>query len=221
MKSKCKMEILGYGIDFDNTELKRLFQDMAESRRIRGKKMIKKLQSLGLNIQWDNILAIKSKGVIGRPHFAQALIKLGYCSSKRDAFNRYLDRGKPGYVPRYKLFADEIVEIIHRANGVAILAHPFLSYKNMAQFQGDLRLLLDAGLDGVELYYDYSNHFKDSSPNPSDFQAVHTYLESLVAQYNLITTGGTDWHGHPSTTIRSVSIPSECMDYFLAQSSTK
>ena len=163
MTSECKMEILAYGIEFDNTELKKLFQDMDKSRRIRGKNMIKKLQSLGLNIQWNDILAIKSKGVIGRPHFAQALTKLGYCSSKRDAFNRYLNRGKPGYIPRHKLFADEIVKIIHQANGVAILAHPFLSYKNMAQFQDDLRLLLDAGLDGVELYYNYSHHFKYSS----------------------------------------------------------
>ena len=91
----------------------------------------------------------------------------------------------------------------------------------MVQFQDDLRLLLDAGLHGVELYYDYSRHFKNSSPNPSDFQAVHNYLESLVAQYNLITTGGTDWHGDPSTIIGSVSIPSDSIDYFIARISAK
>ncbi|MBO6303983.1 MAG: PHP domain-containing protein [Selenomonadaceae bacterium] len=176
---KHEVHILGYNVDIFNEELIESLNEVAESRWTRFSEIIKKLNAEGYEISETEVLTIAgSSKSISRSHIARALVKKGIFKGIRDAFNEVLERGKPCYVPHFRLSAEKILSIIHSAGGIAVLAHPKLIYDDKL-----VEELLDMGMDGIEAYY----------PEHSDMDTAK--FINMAKKRNLIITGGSDYHG--------------------------
>lgn len=173
-----EIHVLGYLIDPKHEEFSLKLKALQGDRLQRIKGMIKKLNNMNLNINLDRVLQLSAGGAVGRPHLAQAMLEKGYVKSLQEAFATYIGSGKPAYVPREKLTPEEAIQLIQRAKGVAVLAHPGLSKVDFL-----LPDLIKAGLKGLEVWH--RNH--------SPLMTEH-YLK-LTKKYNLIPTGGSDYHG--------------------------
>ena len=171
--------ILGYFIDYKNRELLDTLLRLRQSREGRAQGMIAKLNDLGIHLDWQRVQEIAGDSSMGRPHIAQALLEKGYITSFKEAFDKYIGREGPAYVEREKITQVETVELILRADGLPVLAHPF----TIDDPEEMIIKLKAAGLVGIEAYYkDYTS------------EQIKT-LVSLANQYHLLTTGGTDYHG--------------------------
>jgi 3',5'-nucleoside bisphosphate phosphatase len=178
-----EVHVLGYFLDYHHKELLDRLNGMRESRQSRAKKMVDKLAALGMPLDWKRVQEIAGDGTIGRPHIAQALLEKGFISTIREAFDKYIAWGGPAYVERDKMTPAEAVELILRAGGIPVLAHPFVS-KDPENLMSRLK---QSGLIGIEAYY---GEYK-----PEDVKK----LVGLAEKYHLITTGGSDYHGLDET----------------------
>jgi predicted metal-dependent phosphoesterase TrpH len=174
-----EVHILGYFIDRDNSDLLQALATLAQQRIERIQRMAAKLTDTGVPVAWDDVLAAAGSGTIGRVHLANVLITHGRATSVIDAFDRYLAPGRPGYVPRQKFEPETAVEILLRAGGVPVLAHPF----STGDIEGILARLVPAGLKGMEVYYG------EYTP------ARREELRGIAERWQLIPTGGSDFHG--------------------------
>jgi predicted metal-dependent phosphoesterase TrpH len=173
-----EVHVLGYFIDCTDRKLANALQELRESRLGRAQKMITKLGSLGMDIEWQRVRELAQGGSVCRPHIAQALFEKGYVSSEKDAFDKYIGHNGPAYVERYKLLPVEAVKLVVDARGLPVLAHP-------ADISDLNRLVLElkaAGLVGIEVYY------KDYGPE------IIAGLLKVAKRHNLVPTGGTDYH---------------------------
>jgi predicted metal-dependent phosphoesterase TrpH len=178
------MHILGYLMRLDDDSFRRTLTVVQEARANRNVEIIKRLQDVGVDISYDEVLKVSGGGQVGRPHIAQVLVRKRVVQSIDEAFNKLLKKGRPTYVERYRLLPVEATQTILGAGGVPVLAHPFtLNTKT----EGDLdRLIADlkqAGLKGVEAYY------------PSHGPELTARYERLAHRHGLLVTGGTDFHG--------------------------
>ncbi len=198
--------ILGYFLDYNDHELQIALEKMRNSRWERARKMVARLEDLGCQIKWERVREIAGAASVGRPHIARALMEKGYIESFNDAFTRYIGRDGPAYVERDKMTPVQAAELILRAKGLPVLAHP-LTVPDPEAMVIELKA---AGLTGIEVYY------KDYSRDDID------RLLRLSDQYGLVSTGGTDYHGlEPDTDIDigGVDVPAECVEqlFTLAQ----
>lgn len=182
------MHILGFFVSasggWKKEPLRRRLFELQEARRLRNPKITKKLQEQGLEITHEEVVAASGGGQVGRPHFAKVLVQKGYVGSMEEAFEKYLKRGAPGYVEKFRFSPKEAIAMIHQAGGLAVLAHPFTLGLPSQESEKDLMTgLTRAGLDGIEVYY--------STYTPAD--TLH-YLK-LCESYGLLPTGGSDFHG--------------------------
>jgi len=195
--------VLGYFIDFTDRELNIALEHLRDSRRLRAKKMIAKLDKLGVHIKWERVQEIAGDGTIGRPHLAQAMLEKGYIAANQEAFTRYIGKGGPAHVEREKITPTGAVELILHANGLPVLAHPF----TINDAETMIIELKQAGLVGIETYY-------------KDYDAGQiAELVRLANKHNLITTGGTDFHGIDEareTVIGGFDVPMESAEQLIA-----
>ena len=181
---KGTMHILGFFIDPQAGSLRKQLNQLQEGRRQRNPRIVKKLQSLGLDITYDEVVEASGGGQVGRPHFAKVLIQKGYVSSIEEAFEKFLKKGAPGYMEKFGFSPQKSIELIHQAGGVAVIAHPFtLGLSTSEMEQGVMSDLKRAGLDGIEVYY--------SKNSPRD--TLH-YMR-LCDNFELLPSGGSDFHG--------------------------
>ena len=174
-----EVHILGYFIDPADRSLAEALAQFRDAREGRARRMVERLTTAGTPVRYARVAEIAGEGSIGRPHVARALVEAGHAVSINDAFERYLVRGRPCYVERYRLHPTEAVRLVRAAGGVAVLAHPH----SVVDLDALLPELLAAGLGGIECYYgDYD-----------DLQQRE--LVALAARHSLVPTGGTDFHG--------------------------
>lgn len=173
------IHIIGYYIDYKNGKLIDWLNIFKNGRLERAKKMIEKLKSLGICIEFSRVLELAKDGSIGRPHFAQALVENGYAKDIQDSFNKFLAADKPAFVQRPKLTPQEAFRLILDIGGVPVLAHP-------ATLNHDTLIpqLKEQGLTGIEVW-----HCKHT---PQD---VDRYKQ-LAKKLALLITGGSDYHGN-------------------------
>ena len=200
--SNGEVHVLGYFIDYTNQELKVALERFRSSRRLRAQGIIARLADLGIHIDWQRVQELATGSSIGRPHIAQAMLEKGYITSLPEAFTRYLGQGRPAHVEREKMTPVEAVELIMRADGLPVLAHPFTTNEPEAM----VIELKAAGLVGVEAY------FHDLSADEIKS------LVRLADRYNLIATGGTDYHGldDSEAMLGSVDVPMEAAERLIA-----
>lgn len=195
--------ILGYFIDYTDPALEKALEKFRESSLGRGRGMVAKLNTLGINIDWARVQAIAGDGAIGRPHIARAMLEKGYIATFEEAFDKYIGHGGPAYVEREKMTPEEAVALVVRSRGLPVLAHPFTVKKPEAI----VKSLKAAGLVGIEAYY------KDNTP-----QATAATLK-LAQKYGLIATGGTDYHGIGNSTevmLGGVEVPMKAAERLIA-----
>lgn len=173
-----EVHLLGYFFNYKSPKITNLTTNLRKARVERGIKIIEKLNELDVKIDIEDVLKYTDKNYIGRPHIGKALVDNKYVSTIDEAFSKYLEKGKPGYVKRYKLKIDEVIKLIHDEKGLVSLAHPgLIDNKEIINY------CIEAGIDGIEVI-----HPKHTDEDISRFS-------SLADKYNLIKTGGSDWHG--------------------------
>lgn len=185
-------DILGYGIDPTNSDLLDTMNRLKEARIDQKSRQVERLQSYGLHVPVDEVLALAG-GVPGRPHIAQIALKYNpqEFTSLSDVFQKYLasDAENPTHVPRsFILGVIEAIELTHVAGGKAVLAHPGI-YRRIRSLEESLARLVDVGLDGLEIQYPYAPEGRDSTDRP-----IACFAE-LAARFGLFQTGGSDYHG--------------------------
>ncbi len=184
------MHILGYGIDPQSATRRDLTRRLLEGRDNRNPQIIAKLQNLGVSITMEEVEQEARKGkpdkplIIGRPHIAAILMRKGYVSSIKQAFDKYLAPGGLAYFDKERLTARQALEMIHESGGLPVLAHPIqLRTENDAQLERIIKDLLDLGLAGMEVIH-------------SDHNAALIEKYSAIAdRFGLLKTGGSDFHG--------------------------
>src|SRR6185369_15006234 len=175
-------------------ELETRLVELREMRRTRAQRIVTRLNELGVRIEFAAVLEQAGAGAIGRPHVARALIAEGWAADFRDAFDRYLGAGRPAFVAKDKLGVSEAIGLIHRAGGLAVLAHPA---------QGGTReriaTFVEQGIDGVEVRH------------PSHSSEDIARLGALVDHFGLVPSGGSDWHGAAEgpRTLGMMRVPAE------------
>lgn len=204
--SEGECHILGYFLDHSSPTLLRTLVRVQASRRERGRRMVEQLRALGVPVSWELVQEVAGEGTITRTHIAEALLNVGAVGTRQQAFERYIGRGGPAYVPRYKLSPEEAIALIRETHGVPVLAHPTFvdPHRDWGTDQPRfpawpfLERLREAGLLGLEAYYgEYS----------ADLAAR---LADLAKRYGLIRTGGSDFHGDAETpALGSVAVPPE------------
>ncbi|MBT9153889.1 MAG: 5'-3' exoribonuclease [Firmicutes bacterium] len=172
------VHILGYWISASHRELSDLMLKLRANRASRMARIVARLGELGLTISLSEVNAQSDQDgySLGRPHIARALVARGYVRSMSEAFDLYLERGRPAYVPRYKLSPQEAIGAIVRSGGVAVWAHP-------GHLASQLLLpMVQAGLAGMEVYH------------PQHDTRQEQALLRLAKYYELVVTAGSDAH---------------------------
>jgi hypothetical protein len=198
-----EVHMLGYFVDHTDPGLLAALAGLRNSRRERAQAMIARLGELGLHIDWQRVQQIAGVGSVGRPHIAQAILEKGYVASFKEVFTSYLGFGGPAYVERQKMTPQEAIALIIKAGGLPVLAHPTTVSDPEKMIAG----LKAAGLVGIEVYY---NNYTDEQRNG---------LTRLAAKYDLIATGGSDYHGlgEDETMLGEASVPPQSAEQLIAR----
>lgn len=213
LSAECQrgtMHILGYFMDHTNDVLLEKINTVREGREERNHEILKKLNKLGYVIMWSDVENEAGADVVGRPHFAEALVKRGHVKSRKAAFDLLLAKGRPAYVERYRYTAKECIDLIHQAGGVSVLAHPATIYMPEDQLKGLVRGLAEFGLGGIEAYY--------AEHHPENIERFKGWAQ----EFGLICTGGTDYHGGNTPDLRlgcgfgQLCVPDEALDHLKA-----
>ncbi len=173
------VHILALFVDEKNDRFNSRLAERQQIRRRRGELMAEKLIEAGYALDLDAIREDVGDGVWGRPHLARALIRAGHASSNDDAFNRFLGREHPWYVPSTKWSAPDVLEAIREAGGVSSLAHA-IWYRDPAAL---IRALAAEGLDALEVFH------------PDHGPEEEALYGRLAREEKLLVTAGSDFHG--------------------------
>lgn len=195
-----EVHVLGYFPEYERPAFQAVLTVLRDARERRGQRMVELLNEQGINVEWDRVRHI-AQGSVGRPHVAKALLEAGYVQTIGEAFDKYIGKNCYAYVPRYRLTPEDAVHLIASANGLPVIAHP-IELPGLADLRQWLPALCAAGMVGLETYY--------GPYTVADEQA----LRALADEYNLIPTGGTDFHGpgiHP-TPLGGRPVPPEAVE---------
>jgi 3',5'-nucleoside bisphosphate phosphatase len=182
-----EVHVLGYFLEYERPAFQATLRTLRDARISRGQRMVELLNEQGVHVAWERVREI-AQGSVGRPHVAKALLEAGYVQTIGEAFDKYIGNGKSAYVPRYKLTPVDAVRLIDSANGLPTVAHP-ITLPGLQELRNWLPELCSVGLVGLETYY-----------GPYTNEQVQSLL-ALADEFDLIPTGGTDFHGpgiHPT-----------------------
>ena len=164
---------------------------MQSWREERNRSIVEKLRSYHVPVTYEELVGLAGSNNVGRPHFAHWLIENGYAHSVGDAFQQFLTPGALTFTERKTYDIKGSIDLIRSAGGIAVLAHPkALHIFSDDDFEKFLKDMVDKGLEGIEVYC--SVHL------PADIRRY----ERMAQKYNLIMTGGTDFHGKMKPDIR-------------------
>ncbi|MDP3149517.1 MAG: PHP domain-containing protein [Ignavibacteria bacterium] len=171
------LHILGYFVDIEDEKFKKYLSLFKSERIKRAERIIKKLNNLGFEITIEDVLSLSETSVVGRPHIADTLVKLGIVKSFYEAFQKFLGNNAPAYEKKYYVSPQNVIKIIHDAGGIAIIAHPG------ALPEETIGNLIKDDIDGFEIYH------------PAHSSEQMKYYEGITNNYFLYGTGGSDFHG--------------------------
>lgn len=190
---EVEMHIVGLYIDYKNTALIKKLDCLKQARISRNHKMLLKLREHGFDISEEDIVSQKDKGQLkscGRAHIAGAMTEKGYTDSIQECFDKYIGKGASCYVERETFSVSDSIDLIKKAGGLAVLAHPVYITRDEDKLRALLKSLKGKGLDGVECYY--SGHTK----------AYAKTVLSIAHELELLPSGGSDFHGDNRTDVK-------------------
>jgi predicted metal-dependent phosphoesterase TrpH len=190
------VHILAYCFDPEDAGMQLFFEGYREERLRRAGRIVERLRRMDVNLSLDEVLRESGEGVPTRAHVGRALVRGGHVPDAHTAFKRYIGRDQPAFVEKRPTPPREVIDLVHAAGGVALLAHPG------GDFRADqIQRWLEDGLDGLEILHPRNR--------PSD----RARLERLVRERGLLRGGGSDWHGPDSgaADIGSQGVPAAWM----------
>jgi predicted metal-dependent phosphoesterase TrpH len=192
-----ELHILGYYIDIGNPRFLLEIARFQTVRQNRVREIVGRLNQMNVPLEAEAVFSLAKCHAPGRPHVARALVEAGLCGTIDEAFERFLKKNRPAWVPKFKISAHDCVELIHNAGGLAVLAHPGLNRSDEIIPQ-----IVESGLDGLECF-----HTKHST-NTSE-----RYL-AMAERLHLLVTGGSDCHGMTKgkPLIGSIQVPYQCVE---------
>ncbi|NWG01727.1 MAG: PHP domain-containing protein [Syntrophaceae bacterium] len=182
--SPGSMHILGFFLDIHHSPLHEKLKYLQKARAERNPKILEKLNRLGIDITFEEVLRASGGGQVGRPHFANVLLEKKVVRNFQEAFDRFLKKGAPAYVDKFRFTPKEALHFINEAKGIAVLAHPnTLGIDQYSELEKLVLRLVGEGLRGIEVYY------------PEHSLSEVAQYETLAKRNGLLITGGTDYHG--------------------------
>jgi len=181
--NRVKVHVLGYFFDEIPKELTEIFEERRKRRHIRIKSICEKLQDIGVDINYSDVVENPDRESPGRANVAEALMKKGYTSSVSEGFEKYLLEGRAGYVENARLIPEEAIKLIKENNGKAFIAHLNqikMDDEGLYAFLCDMK---EKGLDGIEGYY-----------SEYTYEQQAKYI-SFADKLGLKLCGGSDFHG--------------------------
>lgn len=195
-----EFHLLGLGFKKIDTSLLSIIARLQKGRNMRNDEIIKKMQSSGINVCFNEIESLFSTTSLGRPHFADYLVHKKIVKTRQQAFDKYLGRGKPFYVERTGANLDEAVGAIKESGGVPVLAHPLSLYVSWGKMEGVLQEIFDTGVEGLEAWH----------PGARIVEAKR--LEELGRRLGYFITAGSDFHGEHVRADRKIGRTSGGLD---------
>ncbi|KIC71896.1 PHP domain-containing protein [Candidatus Protochlamydia amoebophila] len=177
---QTSVHILGYGFSLKSSIILDFCQKHHQRRLVRNQLILDRLTSHGMTLTLEEIYpeSLISQKSMGRPHIALAMVKKGYVTTIQKAFQEYIGEGKSCYISGQSFTVEETLDIIHQANGLAIIAHPHL-IENISI----TKKLLQLNFDGIEGYY-------GRFPRGKEDRWI-----KIGNHKNWLITGGSDFHG--------------------------
>ncbi len=174
-----EVHILAYYLDHTSEEIMAYESFYREDRIRRAQEMVDNLRACRVNISLQEVLDQANGATVGRPHVATILVRKNIVSTIQQAFDVYLDIGKPGYAAKTPFPIAKAVEMVHRAGGILSVAHPGRYFTNPTS----CLQLIETGVDAIEVYH------------PSHWYVTREFYRVLCTQHHLLSTGGSDFHG--------------------------
>jgi predicted metal-dependent phosphoesterase TrpH len=198
-----ELHVLGYGVDPDDDAFEQKLAGQRNARVDRLHLIIDKLRELGVPIDEQIAPALASGEAVGRPHIARAMVAAGYVATVQEAFDKWIDRNGPAYVPRQGMKSRAAIDAIIDAHGIPVLAH----YPAAPEQPTLIKLVTDWGIRGLEVYY-----------RRFTLQTVQL-MEELCGERGLLATGGSDYHGDTGSyaeAMRTTYVPRAMADKLMA-----
>lgn len=177
------MHMLGLNFSMDCPAITDTLNELVRNRETRNLQVTEKLRELGLDVSIEEMLEFSTSNVTGRSQIARVMMKKGYVSTVKEAFEKYLGFGNPAYVKRKSLTPEKAIENINKSGGKAILAHLNQIGKSDEELYEILKHLKEAGLDGIEGYY---TEYTDD---------MNRRYRKMAVDLGLLLSGGSDFHG--------------------------
>ena len=185
------VHLLAFGFDVDDADFQALLTRVRELRDERNVEIFAKLAALGVPLETQDVMKYVVGRVVARPHFARAMVDKGYAEDTRDVFARFLKDGGPAYVPWESPDPREAIEVVRKAGGAPVIAHPRqIKLGSKGAYRRNFRRWKDAGLVGIEV------------DHPSHDATYRAQFRELADELDLVPTGGSDFHGAAKPWIR-------------------
>ncbi len=186
-QAEAEIHILGYFINHYQQDLLKTIDKIFQARIKRAHEMVFKLNKIGVNITVEEVEKIAGDKYLGRPHIAKTMVEAGYINDMADAFtDKFIGNKGAAYVPKFKLSPEDAIETIQKAEGIAVIAHPYFINHGKAMDLEQIVGLKDKGLTGIEAYH--AKHSPD----------VAQYYLQIADKLDLVVTAGSDFHGENS-----------------------
>jgi predicted metal-dependent phosphoesterase TrpH len=185
--------------------LEEMLRELRRGREDRNAEIARRLNTIGVPVDLREVIETAGVGIVARPHFAQVLVRHGWAKDAQEAFDRYLAKGRPGYVVRRKMSAVASIRAIRDSGGVAVLAHPVTLGLQPRGLRELVKSLQAEGLGGIEAHY------------PAHNRVQTRRCLVLARELGLAVAGGSDFHGDFKPQIRigrgfgTLSVPDECL----------
>jgi predicted metal-dependent phosphoesterase TrpH len=173
-----EIHLLAYFMDIRHPEFLARMIEFQGVRQQRIRDMVTRLNQMQISIRVERVFELANCRAPGRPHVARVLVESGICTSHEEAFDRFLKKNRPAWVPKFKISAADAISLVHRAGGLAVMAHPGLN-----RADDIIPDLVTSGLDGIECF-----HTKHST-------TTSAYYLEIADRFGLLVTGGSDCHG--------------------------
>jgi predicted metal-dependent phosphoesterase TrpH len=195
-KDFVELQLLGYFIEHQDEELDDILDRIVQARIEQKIRQIKVLQDDGIDVSVEEVFSLV-RGVPGRPHIAEVVMRCnpGRFASKEELFAEYLTVGGKAYIRRsFSLTLAEAIQVVVKAGGVPVLAHPGI-YDKVKDIGAMIRRAQEIGLQGLEIAYTYNKNRPHYGMASTEMQALMARFEALADKLGLVKTGGSDFHG--------------------------
>lgn len=177
------LHLLGYFADESAAPLRELLAAATAERNGRNEKIVSALAEAGYPVSMEELLSENPGHLLGRPHIADLLVKKGVVASRNEAFDKFLDDGKPFYIHRKNISLATAAAVLRECRAVSSLAHPLKYGFEGMQVGALMQNVRCCGIEHVEAFY-------------GDYTEDQIWeLRDLAKEWGMDVTGGSDYHG--------------------------